>query len=143
MIALDTNLLVYAHRAGAAEHDAAKDVILKVAHHHAGWGIATSCLAEFWAVVTHPACPGGPSEPEQAQLFLNHLIEDGGGQIWTSGPGFGYRLLQKATELKVSGPRIFDLQIALTACENGARQIWTNDKHFVALPGLGVITPLG
>lgn len=73
MIALDTNLLVYAHRAGTAEHVAAKDVILQVARNPAGWGTSVSCIAEFWAVVTH---------------------------------------------------------------------LWTNDKHFVALPGLSVITPL-
>jgi predicted nucleic acid-binding protein len=38
----------------------------------------------------------------------------------------------------VSGPRIFDLQIALTACEGGATELWTHDAAFIAVPGLRV-----
>ncbi len=142
MIALDTNLLVYAHRAGAPEHDAAKEVIIRAARHGAGWGIASACLAEFWAVVTHPSCPGGPSAPNEAMAFLTNLLEDGGGHVWEGGAGFGLRLMKKATELNVAGPRIFDLQIGLAAYESGAHEIWTNDKQFVRLPGLKVVHPL-
>jgi len=41
----------------------------------------------------------------------------------------------------VQGPRIFDLQIALTAFENGATEIWTHDRNFLSLPGLRVRDP--
>jgi predicted nucleic acid-binding protein len=47
-----------------------------------------------------------------------------------------------ATDLEVRGPRIFDLQIALTAFDNGATEIWTHDRGFVAFPGLAVHDPL-
>jgi hypothetical protein len=40
------------------------------------------------------------------------------------------------------GPRIFDLQIALTAFEGGARELWTADSKFVSVPGLPVVFPL-
>jgi len=141
MIALDTNLLVYAHRAGSPMHEEAKDAILQAIRHKAGWGIATSCLAEFWAVVTHPVCQGGPSSPDQAQSFIQQLIEDGSGQLWESLMGFGARLLQRACDLNISGSRIFDLQIALMAHENGATEIWTHDQQFIRLPGLKVVHP--
>jgi predicted nucleic acid-binding protein len=55
---------------------------------------------------------------------------------------FSTRLLQMATDLEVRGPRIFDLQIALTAFDNGATEIWTHDRGFVAFPGLAVHDPL-
>lgn len=55
---------------------------------------------------------------------------------------FWTRLLQMAAELDVRGPRIFDLQIALTAFDNGATEIWTHDRDFVAFPGLRVHDPL-
>ena len=142
MIALDTNLLVYAHRAGTAEHAAAKAAILQAVQHRAGWGISVVCQAEFWAVVTHPSCPGGPSAPDQAIAFLTNLIKDGGGHVWEGGTGFGFRLLQRAAELNVAGPRIFDLQIGLMAYESGASEIWTNDKQFIRMPGLKVLNPL-
>ena len=141
MIALDTNLLVYAHRSGAAEHAAAKEIILQAVRHPARWGVAAASVAEFWAVVTHPSCLGGPSSPEEALGFLTHLVEDGCGRVWEGGTGFGLRLLQRATELNVSGSRIFDLQIGLMAYENGATEIWTKDKQFVRLPGLKVVNP--
>lgn len=58
------------------------------------------------------------------------------------GPGFGERLLQATADLEVSGPRIFDLQIALSAFEAGATELWTHDAAFVTVPGLRVSDPL-
>ena len=45
-------------------------------------------------------------------------------------------------ELKIVGRRIFDLQIALIAFENGATELWSHDKNFVGVPGLKVSDPL-
>ena len=142
MIALDTNLLVYAHRAGTAEHVAARQAIEQAIRTGAGWGIPLPCLAEFWGVVTHPSCAGGPSSAEQAASFLTNLLTDGGGRLWPPGPDFGLRLLQLAAQLNVTGPRIFDLQIALTAFENGATELWSHDHNFVSVPGLTIHDPL-
>jgi predicted nucleic acid-binding protein len=44
--------------------------------------------------------------------------------------------------LTISCPSI-DLQIALTALEHGAGEIWTHDRHFLAVPGLPINDPLG
>ena len=100
MIAVDTNLLVYAHRS---------DV---------------------------------PSLPSKARDFLNALLTDGLGILWMPREPFWTRLVQIGTDLKVSGARIFDLQIALTVFDNGATEIWTHDRNFVTIPGLRVHDPL-
>ncbi len=142
MIAIDTNILVYAHRAGAHEHRNARGAIQNACEHPRGWGIAAAVVSEFWSVVTHPAAAGGPSTPRQASGFLGSLVESGEMQIWTPGSGFGERLVQLAVDLKVSGVRVFDLQIALTAFENGAHELWTHDEGFVKIPGLRVRNPL-
>jgi predicted nucleic acid-binding protein len=42
----------------------------------------------------------------------------------------------------VVGPRVFDLQIAMTALDHGATEMWTHDAGFVRLPGLPVRDPL-
>jgi hypothetical protein len=60
-------------------------------------------------------------------------------QVWTPGIGFDDRLLQLAVDLDVSGPRIFDLQIALTAFEHGAAELWTHDRNFLKIPGLRLV----
>lgn len=142
MIAIDTNLLVYAHRRRVPEHRTARQAIERAAASAAGWGMALPSVAEFWAVVTHPAIEGRPSTGKQASAFIRSLV-DGGAQVWLPGPGFGERLLQAAADLGVLGVRVFDLQIALTAFEAGATELWTHDVRFVAVPGLRVFDPLG
>jgi len=62
--------------------------------------------------------------------------------IWLRGPGFGERLLQLASDLALSGPRIVDLQIALTAFEGGATELWTHDAGFISVRGLRAADPL-
>lgn len=141
MIAIDSNLLIYAHRTGTAAHHGARRAIEQAANDPAGWGVALASLGEFWSVVTHSPSAGRPSTPAEAAGFLRALVE-GGAQIWQPTAGFAGRLLQLATERGIHGARIFDLQIALTASESGARELWTDDRNFVSLAGLRVRNPL-
>ena len=142
MIALDTNLLVYAHREGAPEHEAARVAIFTALNDPRGWGICLPSIAEFWSIVTHPKIPGGPSSSRVVTHFFHYLITEGHGNIWTPGPGFGERLLRWAASLGIRGRRIFDLQIALIALEHGAQEVWTHDKNFVSVPKVKVSDPL-
>lgn len=140
MIAIDTNLLVYAHRGSLTEHRAARRA-LERAMDAGGWGITQPTAAEFWSVVTHPASTGRPSTPSQARAFLRALFE-AGAQYWLPVAGFGERFLRIAAELGISGPRVFDLQIAAIAHENGARELWSHDRNFMTVAGLRVVDPL-
>ena len=142
MIAVDTNLLVYAHRADVPEHAPAQRALERASGDPRGWGVALSCIGEFWMNVTHPAAVGGPSSAKQARAFLAALFDDGPGLVWMPREPFWNRLLQLATDRNVRGVRVFDLQIALTAFENGATEIWTSDRDFVSFPGLRVYDPL-
>jgi hypothetical protein len=142
VIALDTNLLVYAHRAGVSEHLSAQRAIENASEDTRGWGVALATVAEFWMNVTHPAVAGGPSTSKQANDFLAALFSDGPGIVWMPREPFWTRLLALASDLNVRGVRIFDLQIALTAFDNGATEIWTHDRDFGAFPGLRVHDPL-
>ncbi len=142
MIAVDTNLLVYAHRRGVAEHRAAQRAIERATEDPRGWGISLQSVGELWSVATHPAAAGRPASPGRVTAFLRNLREQGGMQVWIPGVGFDDRLLQLAIDLRVTGPRIFDLQIALTAFEHGAAELWTRDRAFVKIPGLRLAHPL-
>lgn len=142
VIAVDTNLLVYAHRSGVPEHASAQRAIEGASGDPRGWGVALATIAEFWMNVTHPAAAGGPSSTQQASDFIAALFGDGPGIVWTPRAPFWPRFLQLASDLDVRGVRIFDLQIALTAFDNGATEIWTHDRNFVTIPGLRVHDPL-
>jgi uncharacterized protein len=141
VIAIDTNLLIYAHRSGCEEHKAARRAIEEASRDPNGWGLALASAVEFWSVVTHRASLGGPSKASQARGFLEALMEAGAG-LWMPRAGFWERFARLAEDLHIQGPRIFDLQIALTAFDNGASEIWTHDRHFMGFPGIRVHDPL-
>jgi predicted nucleic acid-binding protein len=143
MIAIDTNLLIYAHRSSVPEHEAARHALEAASRDARGWGISVASISEFWGIVTHPASAGGASSPEQARELLRALIETGDMQVCSASGGSTERLLQLACDLNVSGGRIFDLQIALSVFDNGASEIWTHDANFVRIPGLRVHDPIG
>jgi toxin-antitoxin system PIN domain toxin len=139
MIAIDTNVLVYAHRAKAPQHASAKRAIQRAAD-SGRWGFALASVSEFWSVVTHPSSVR-PSTANEARRFLESL-ERAGAEVWVPGAGLAGRLAHIAAERGVGGPRIFDLQIALTAFEGGATELWTTDAQFVRVVGLRVVNPL-
>jgi len=143
LIALDTNLLVYAHRSACPEHASARRAIEEAAGSGQEWGIPSACVFEFWSVVTHPASVGGASRPSAARGFIHALIETAGAVLLPPPAALVPRCLQLADQLNVHGPRIFDLQISLTALEAGVSEIWTHDAGFVGLPGIRIRDPLG
>jgi len=143
MIAVDTNLLVYAHRSGLPERAAALRALERACNDPRGRGVPLPRLVESWSVVTHPSSSGRPSRCAEARAFANNLIEEAGGVLWVAGAGFGKRLFELAEDLGVAGPRIFDLQIALIASDNGATEVRTHDRGFLEVPGLRVVDPLG
>jgi predicted nucleic acid-binding protein len=142
MIAIDTNLLVYAHRAAAAQHGLAIRALERAAGDARGWGFAIGSVVEFWHVVTHPSAAGRPSTPDEARRFVGNLARQGRARVWLPMPGLPDRLLDTAVRMGLTGGRVFDLQLALTALDNGATEMWTHDAAFVRVPGLVVVDPL-
>jgi uncharacterized protein len=54
MIALDTNLLVYANREDSSWHVRAYARVVELAEGRLAWAIPWPCLHEFFAIVTYP-----------------------------------------------------------------------------------------
>lgn len=141
MIAIDTNLLIYAHRSATVEHRAARSAIETACGAQGGCGVTLPSVAEFFSIVTHATASGRPSSPKAAADFLMALRE-GGVEILGPGSSFAARLVQMAADLAVTGVRIFDLQIGLCALDGGATELWTHDGNFVKIPGLVIRDPL-
>jgi uncharacterized protein len=142
MIAIDTNLLIYAHRTATPEHQPTIRALEQAAADARGWGFSLGSVLEFWNVVTHHTSAGRPSTPDEARRFIANLAGQGRAEIWLPRLGFPERLLDTAARMQLSGGRVFDLQLALTALENGATEMWTHDAAFVRVPGLHVSDPL-
>ena len=75
MIAVDTNLLVYAHREDSSFYEAAYSCILELAEGHASWAIPWPCIHEFLAIVTHPRIYAPPTPLEKAIDQVEAWIE--------------------------------------------------------------------
>ncbi|WP_201407984.1 hypothetical protein, partial [Mycobacterium intracellulare] len=66
MIAVDTNILVYAHRRDAEFHAVAAPTVKALAEGRPAWAIPWPCLHEFFAICTHPKIYNPPSTRSQA-----------------------------------------------------------------------------
>ena len=74
MIAVDTNILVYAHRRDSQWHEPASECLRDLAEGSASWALPWPCLHEFLAIVTHerifsPSTPM-PKALEQVAAWL-------------------------------------------------------------------------
>jgi hypothetical protein len=77
----------------------------------------------------------------RSATFLDNLIA-ASAKILYPRNGAVERLTELAMRLDVQGARIFDLQIGLICQDAGAREIWSHDRNFIAVPGLAVNDPL-
>jgi len=75
VIALDTNLLVYAHREDSTFHAAALGCVRRLAEGRAAWALPWPCVHEFFAIVTHPRIYDPPTPAPQALDQVDAWLE--------------------------------------------------------------------
>ena len=142
MIAVDTNILVHAHRADSPWHHAAGHRIAGLAEGGAPWAIPWPCVHEFMAVVTHPKIWVPPTPlrlaMEQVQAWLEspslHLLGETRDH-WT-------KLKALLTAGSVTGPTVHDARIAAICLQHGVKTLWSQDRDFSRMKDLHVVNPL-
>lgn len=142
MIAVDTNLLVYAHREDSAWHSAALRQLTTLAESRAGWAIPWPCVHEFLAIVTHPRIYSPPTplakaiDQVEAWLESPHLTMLGeSAKYWET--------LRPALEVgRIAGGAVHDARIAALCLEHGVNELWSADRDFSRFPQLTVRNPL-
>jgi toxin-antitoxin system PIN domain toxin len=142
MIAVDTNILIYAHREDSAFHLAAKACIEALRRQLAPWAIPWPCLHEFIAIATHPGIYKPPSVLAEALGFVDSLLASPQLHLLAESPGYFEKLRVIATAAKLKGPRIHDARIAAICLHHGATELWSVDRDFSAFPQLKVRNPL-
>lgn len=142
MIAVDSNLLVYAHREDSDFHGPARDLIDSLRHQVDSWAIPWPCLHEFIAIATHPAIYKPASTLSEALGFLDAIFASPRLQLLSESPGYFEKLRDIATTAKLKGPRIHDARIAAICLHHGVGELWSADRDFSAFPQLKVRNPL-
>lgn len=142
MIAVDTNVLVNAHRRDANEHARAGPLIRDLAESGRRWAIPWPCVHEFIGIATHPRVFTPPSS-------INAAVEQV--ETWLASPTFTLLSETSATwpwvrstliDGRTVGPRVHDAKIAAICLAHGVTELWTADRDFSRFPGLRTRNPL-
>lgn len=130
MIAIDTNILVYAHREELPQHLRAKDYLTQLAEGSQRWAIPVFCLGEFLRVITHVKLWDPVFTPSEAALTVKSLLASPSLQILMPGALYVNNLLNLIEGSQVSGNLLFDAQIAALCMEHGVSVLMTEDRDF-------------
>lgn len=142
MIAVDTNLLVHAHRRDAALHDRASAALRGLAESGQPWGICYHGLVEFFAIVTHFRIWRQPSTPAQACDQIAAWREAPHFRLLVDSPYSLDLLARLAIAGAVTGSLTHDARIAACCLDHGVSELWTLDRDFSRFPSLKTCNPL-
>lgn len=142
MIALDTNILVHAHRFDSVHNETAYRCVNELVHGHESWAIPWPCIHEFLAIVTNVRTFRPPSTLEsaleQVEVWLRSpvlvLLEETSSH-WSA-------LSETLRSGRVRGGLVHDARIAALCLEHGVRELWTADRDFSRFPDLATYNPL-
>ncbi len=138
MTAVDTSVLVYAHRAEFPQYARALKRLRSLAQGKTLWGIPVFCLAEFVRVVTHERILRPPSTLEEATSALTALLESPSVQVLTPGDRFWALLREALWEARATGNLAVDAQIVAVCREHGVTALLTEDRDFRRFRGFPV-----
>lgn len=142
MIAVDTNLLVYAHRQDSDWHGAAAEVVRGLAEGRDAWAIPWPCIHEFLAIVTHPRIYDPPSRMAAALDQVAAWLESPSLVLLAEGPGYAAGLADTLGKSRVVGARVHDARVAALCTHHGVGELWSADRDFSRFAGLTVRNPL-
>jgi len=142
MIAVDTNILVYAHREDSPFHETAFRRVAELAEGSAVWAIPWPCIHEFLAIVTHPRIYAPPTPLDRALDQVDAWLESPTLAVLAESAVHWLTLRGLLAEGRVVGPQVHDARVAALCRQHGVRELWSADRDFSRFAGLGVANPL-
>jgi uncharacterized protein len=142
VIALDTNILVYSHRAEAPFHKAAVTLVRGLAEAADPWALPWPCVHEFLANVTHPRIYRTPTPLARALQQVEQWLGSPSLELLSEDEGY-WRVLERLLAASgIAGPRVHDARIAALCIGYGVSELWTADRDFGRFPELVARNPL-
>ena len=129
MIAVDTNVLVYAHREESPQHQRALARLRQLAEGAETWALPVFSLGEFVRVVTHPVFHP-PSTLDEATAALEGLLASPSLLVLTPAERYWQLLKEALAEARATGNLAFDAQIVAVCREHGVHTLLTEDRDF-------------
>ena len=124
MLAVDTNVLVYAHRKEAREHPVALERIRQLAEAEEPWAIPWPCLYEFFSVVTNPRIwKSHAATPDQAWAQIEAWSGSPSLRLLSETENFAGILERLVRRPRVRGPVVHDARIAALCLAHGVEAL--------------------
>ena len=142
MIAVDTNILVYAHREDSEWHDRAATAVAGLAESPREWAIPWPCLHEFLAIVTHPRIFRTPTPLDVAVGQLEAWFEAPTLVLLSENDQYPESFRDVVVTSRVTGARIHDARVAALCVSHGIRELWTADRDFSLFRRITIRNPL-
>jgi toxin-antitoxin system PIN domain toxin len=142
VIAVDTNILVYAHRSELPQHRSALAALTALAEGRARWGIPVFCLGEWLRVITHPRLFSPPNTVDEATAALERVLASPSLEIFQPGAAYPHLLAEAMRKAAARGNLVYDAQIVALCGERGVRSPLTEDRDFARFSGFSC-TALG
>ena len=142
MIAVDSNILVYAHREESEWHAAAYAKLVELAEGRGAWAIPWPCIHEFLAVVTHPRIYAPPTPLATATDQVEAWLESPSLVLLAESDAHWRTLREALVGGKIAGAQVHDARIAALCLQHGVKELWSADRDFGRFPDLAVVNPL-
>jgi toxin-antitoxin system PIN domain toxin len=142
VIALDTNILVYALREDSTFHELAYACLARLAEGKAAWAIPWPCVHEFLAIVTHPKIFKPPTPLDVALDAVESWAESPTLILLAEPAGYWSSARALLESGRITGPQVHDARIAALCVSHGVTELWTADRDFSRFAGLATRNPL-
>ncbi len=142
MIAVDTDILVYAHRVDSPFHAIVLQRVTELAEGPATWAIPWPCLHEFLVIVTHRRIYAPPSPLTQALDQVDAWLESPTVAVLAESVTHWSTLRAALADARIVGPQVHDARVAALCLQHGVRELWSADRDFSRFGGFTVINPL-
>ena len=137
---VDTNVLVYALDADAAQHASSRALLEAGRAGSVTLYVTSQIICEFYSVVTNPRRVAKPCSSAAALAAISSLL--GFLRVLPVPAQTVEELIRLVRRRPVTASDIFDLQILATMNVNGIQRIYTfNTADFAGFPEIALLTP--
>ena len=141
MVLLDVNVLLYAHREDAADHEAYRTWLEELIHGPQAYGMADLVLSSYLRTATHSRIFDPPTPLDVALAFADQIRNPPNRVAIAPGARHWEIFTRLCQEAKCRGNLLQDAYLAALAIESGSEWI-TTDRDFSRFPGLRWRHPL-
>lgn len=141
MKAVDTNILLYAHRKESPHYQVAHDLLRQLSEGPQAWAIPWPCIGEFLRVATHHRFYSPPSPPDVALRSLESLFASPSLSLIAETERHEPLFFETIRQYEIRGNLIFDAKIYAICREHGVSELITADADFLRFQEIRVTNP--